>query len=157
MTSALLDRSAIDSIAFETEVPNLWIAPTGPIPPNPAELLHSEAFRSVLTKLRERFDRVIVDSPPIIAVTDATVLSTLVDGVVVVVRASSTTKDLVRRALKSLRDVSSQVVGVVLNAANVEDDSYTAYKYYSYRRDGYSSHSLLLWRGQDSTDHVTPS
>ena len=159
VTSALLDRSAIDGIAFETEVPNLWIAPTGPIPPNPAELLHSEAFRNVLTKLRDRFDRVIVDSPPIIAVTDATVLSTLVDGVVVVVRASSTTKDLVRRALKSLRDVGSQVVGVVLNAANVEDDSYKAYQYYSYRREGYSSHlpPSVANAGQEPPDHAIPS
>ncbi|HEX2873101.1 MAG TPA: polysaccharide biosynthesis tyrosine autokinase [Polyangiaceae bacterium] len=140
VTSALLDRSVQDDIVFETEVPNLWLAPTGPIPPNPAELLHSEAFRGVLSRLQERFDRVIIDSPPIIAVTDATVLSTLVDGVVVVVRASKTTKDLVRRALKSLRDVGSQLVGVVLNAADVEEDSYSAYKYYSYRGEGYSSH-----------------
>ncbi len=139
VTSALLDRSVQDAIVFETEVPNLWLAPTGPIPPNPAELLHSDAFRGVLNRLQERFDRVIIDSPPIIAVTDAAVLSTLVDGVVVVVRASKTTKELVRRALKSLRDVGSQLVGVVLNAADVEDDSYSAYKYYSYRGEGYSS------------------
>ena len=138
ITSALLDRSVEESIAIQTEVPNLWMVPTGPIPPNPAELLHSEAFRGVLERLAQRFDRIIIDSPPIIAVTDATVLSTLVDGVVVVVRASTTTKDLVRRALKSLRDVGSPIVGVVLNAANVEEDSYSAYKYYSYR-EPYSS------------------
>lgn len=141
VTSALIDRGAQDSIVFETEVPNLWVAPTGPIPPNPAELLHSEAFRSMLSRMQERFDRVVIDSPPIAPVTDATVLSTLVDGVVVVVRASRTTKDLVRRALRSLRDVGSRVVGVVLNAADVEADSYRAYQYYSYRREGYYSAS----------------
>ncbi|MEI9951384.1 MAG: polysaccharide biosynthesis tyrosine autokinase [Pseudomonadota bacterium] len=132
ITSALLDRGVEDRIAIQTEVPNLWVVPTGPLPPNPAELLHSEAFRGVLERLSQRFDRIIIDSPPIIAVTDATVLSTLADGVIVVVRASTTTKDLVRRALKSLRDVGSQVVGIILNAANVEDDKYTAYKYYAY-------------------------
>ncbi len=160
VTSALLDRSVQDDIVFETEVPNLWLAPTGPIPPNPAELLHSEAFRGVLDRLKERFDRVIIDSPPIIAVTDATVLSTLVDGVVVVVRASTTTKDLVRRALKSLRDVGSQLVGIVLNAANVEDDSYSAYKYYSYRGEGYSSQHLPTPPAperSEPTNHVNPS
>lgn len=158
VTSALLDRSVVDSIAFETDVPNLWVTPTGPIPPNPAELLHSEAFRAVLEHLKQRFDRVIIDSPPIIAVTDATVLSTLVDGVVVVVRASRTTKDLVRRALKSLRDVSSQIVGVVLNAANVEDDSYSAYKYYSYRREAYSSNTNPPPPKPDvAPDHVGPN
>jgi capsular exopolysaccharide synthesis family protein len=160
VTSALLDRSVQDDIVFETEVPNLWLAPTGPIPPNPAELLHSEAFRGVLNRLKERFDRVIIDSPPIIAVTDATVLSTLVDGVVVVVRASTTTKDLVRRALKSLRDVGSQLVGVVLNAADVEDDSYSAYKYYSYRGEGYSSKhppSPPASERPEATSHINPS
>jgi polysaccharide biosynthesis transport protein len=160
VTSALLDRSVQDDIVFETEVPNLWLAPTGPIPPNPAELLHSEAFRGVLNRLKERFDRVIIDSPPIIAVTDATVLSTLVDGVVVVVRASTTTKDLVRRALKSLRDVGSQLVGIVLNAADVEEDSYSAYKYYSYRREGYSSHAppaRPASEGAEPTNHINPN
>lgn len=160
VTSALLDRSVQDDIVCETEVPNLWLAPTGPIPPNPAELLHSEAFRGVLERLQERFDRVIIDSPPIIAVTDATVLSTLVDGVVVVVRASKTTKEMVRRALKSLRDVGSQLVGVVLNAANVEDDSYSAYKYYSYRGEGYSSQhppTPPAPEREEPTDHVNPS
>ncbi|HWA74811.1 MAG TPA: polysaccharide biosynthesis tyrosine autokinase [Polyangiaceae bacterium] len=139
VTSALLEPNSESSIVFETEVPNLWIAPTGPIPPNPAELLHSEAFRAVLNRLRNQFDRVIIDSPPIVPVTDATVLSTLVDGVVVVVRASRTRKDLVRRAIKSLRDVGSRLVGVVLNAADVEGGSYGAYQYYSYRREGYTS------------------
>jgi capsular exopolysaccharide synthesis family protein len=160
VTSALLDRSVQDDIVFETEVPNLWLAPTGPIPPNPAELLHSEAFRGVLNRLKERFDRVIIDSPPVIAVTEATVLSTLVDGVVVVVRASTTTKDLVRRALKSLRDVGSQLVGVVLNAADVEDDSYSAYKYYSYHREGYSSKhppSPPAPERAEPTSHINPS
>jgi capsular exopolysaccharide synthesis family protein len=139
ITSALLDSSLQESICLSTEVPNLWVAPTGHLPPNPAELLHSEAFRNILESLKSRFDRVIIDSPPIAAVTDATVLSTLVDGVVVVVRASRTTKDIVRRALKSLADVGSRIVGVVLNAADVEDGSYGAYKYYSYRRTGYYS------------------
>lgn len=163
VTSALLDRKVQDDIVFETEVPNLWLAPTGPIPPNPAELLHSEAFRGVLSRLQERFDRVIIDSPPIIAVTDATVLSTLVDGVIVVVRASTTTKDLVRRALKSLRDVGSQLVGVVLNAADVEDDSYSAYKYYSYRREAYSSKAPPAPPAPpaperaEPTNHINPS
>ncbi|MEO8903136.1 MAG: polysaccharide biosynthesis tyrosine autokinase [Polyangiaceae bacterium] len=153
MTSALLDPSIGDSCVFETEVPNLWIAPTGPIPPNPAELLHSEAFRRVLARLQDRFDRVIIDSPPIAPVTDATVLSTLVDGVVVVVRASRTPKDIVRRALKSLRDVGSNVVGVVLNAADVEGDSYRGYQYYSQRHEGYYSVKPSK-PGEQSTDHV---
>jgi Mrp family chromosome partitioning ATPase len=82
------------------------------------------------------------------------VLATRVVGVVVGGGASPTTTDLVRRALKSLRDVSSSIVGIVLNAANVEDDSYTAYKYYSYRREGYSSH--VAPAPEVSADHLGP-
>lgn len=152
LTSALLDPTQEDSIVFETEVPNLWVAPTGQIPPNPAELLHSEAFRGILERLKQRFDRVVIDSPPIAAVTDATVLSTQVDGVIVVVRSQRTNKDIVRRALKSLRDVGSRLVGVILNAADVEGGSYGAYKYYSYRREGYTSHGNAT--SAESTEHV---
>jgi len=157
VTSALLDKSAEDRIAVQTEVPNLWVVPTGPLPPNPAELLHTQAFRGVLERLAERFDRVIIDSPPIIAVTDATVLSTLVDGVIVVVRASTTTKDLVRRALKSLSDVGSGILGVILNAANVEDDSYTAYKYYAYGESYGTLASDAQPPASTSADHVGPN
>jgi succinoglycan biosynthesis transport protein ExoP len=139
MTSALLDSSLEDSITFETEVPNLSLITTGPIPPNPAELLHSEAFKTLLLRLKGRFDRIIIDSPPIVPVTDATVLSTLVDGVILVVRSAKTTKDLVRRACRSLRDVGGRVVGVVLNGADLEGRGYAGYQYYYYRRDGYSS------------------
>ena len=74
-----------------------------PLPPNPAELLHSDRFRALLQKLKGRFDRVLIDSPPIVAVTDAAVLSALVDGTVLVVRAFSTDNDLARHSVRSLR------------------------------------------------------
>jgi Mrp family chromosome partitioning ATPase len=106
-----------------------------------------------LDRLKQRFDRVIIDSPPIAAVTDATILSTQVDGVVIVVRSQRTAKDIVRRALRSLRDVGSRVVGVILNAADVEGGSYGAYKYYSYRNEGYSSQRQLA-NGSESSEHV---
>jgi polysaccharide biosynthesis transport protein len=139
MTSALLDPSLEDSIVSETDVPNLSLVVTGPIPPNPAELLHSEAFKTLLARLKDRFDTVIIDSPPVVPVTDATVLSTLVDGVVLVVRSAKTTTDLIRRALRSLRDVGGRVVGVVLNGADLEGRGYAGYQYYYYRREGYSA------------------
>jgi polysaccharide biosynthesis transport protein len=139
MTSALLDPSLEDNIVSATEIPNLSLVLTGPIPPNPAELLHSEAFKTLLARLKDRFDTVIIDSPPVVPVTDATVLSTLVDGVVLVVRSAKTTTDLIRRALRSLRDVGGRVVGVVLNGADLEGRGYAGYQYYYYRREGYSA------------------
>jgi polysaccharide biosynthesis transport protein len=153
MTSALLDPRLEDSIVSATDVPNLSLVVTGPIPPNPAELLHSEAFKSLVAGLKGRFDTVIIDSPPVVPVTDATVLSTLVDGVILVVRSAKTTKELIRRALRSLRDVGGRVVGVVLNGADLEGRGYAGYQYYYYRREGYSS-QLPPENQQQPTEHV---
>ncbi|MFT3775558.1 MAG: polysaccharide biosynthesis tyrosine autokinase [Minicystis sp.] len=92
VTTALLEES-IDNAVLATEVPNLSVISAGPIPPNPAEILHSERFKAFLEQVQGRFDRVILDSPPIVPVTDGVILSTIVDGTILVVRAFKTTKD----------------------------------------------------------------
>ncbi|MDI1433156.1 GumC family protein [Polyangium sorediatum] len=135
VTTAMLEDS-LDEAVLETDVPNLSVIPAGPIPPNPAELLHSEKFKKFLDDVKKRFDRVIIDSPPIVPVTDAAVLSTLVDGTVLVVRAFKTTKDLARHAVRALQDISATKAGAVLNAVNFNRDEYK-YRYYYYRREGY--------------------
>ncbi|WP_437673362.1 GumC family protein [Sorangium sp. So ce131] len=138
VTSALLDDSVVDDEgALRTEVDNLYVIPAGPIPPNPAELLHSDRFKALLRKLQDRFDRVIIDSPPLVAVTDGAVLSTLVDGTVLVVRASATTHDFARHGIRSLRDVGGNVIGAVLNAVDLARQEYGFYHYYGYKKDGY--------------------
>lgn len=137
VTTALLEGAEASAVARETIVPNLWVVPSGPLPPNPAELFHSERFRAFMSQLSQTFDRVIIDSPPVVTVTDAAVLSTLTDGVVLVVRAFSTAKDLARHGVRALQDVGGNVVGVVLNAVNFDRHEYK-YAYNYYRRDGYS-------------------
>ena len=145
MTSALLDDSVVDDEeALRTEVENLYVIPAGPIPPNPAELLHSDRFKALLRKLQGRFDRVIIDSPPIGAVTDGAVLSTLVDGTVLVVRASSTTHDFARHGIRALLDVGGKTVGAVLNAADLNRREYGAYRYYGDKNDGYRRSSAEI-------------
>jgi capsular exopolysaccharide synthesis family protein len=139
LTTALIDPDQADQIVRTTEVPNLSIVTTGPIPPNPAELLHSDAFARLLATLRESFDTVVIDSPPVAPVTDAAVLSTKVDGTVLVVRALQTRKDLARRATRSLRDVGGHIVGTVLNAVDFERREYGYYQYYYYKRQGYAA------------------
>lgn len=135
LTTALVDDAQEDQIE-ESEVPNLSVYVAGPHPPNPAELLQSERFKTVLKRLTTRFDYVILDSPPVLAVTDAAVLSTLVDGVVMVTRAFQTRKELAQHALRRLTDVGAHVAGVVLNAVNLTKDEYK-YSYQYYRRGGY--------------------
>jgi succinoglycan biosynthesis transport protein ExoP len=119
-------------------VPNLSVVTTGPIPPNPAEILHSDAFGRLLRMLSELFDLVVIDSPPVAPVTDAAVLSGSVDATILVVRAFQTSKDLAARAVRSLRDVGGNIVGTVLNAVDLERQEY-GYRYYYYRRQGYAS------------------
>lgn len=135
LTAALVEEGHEEQIE-ETEVPNLSVFVAGPHPPNPAELLQSERFKTVLKRLTTKFDYVILDSPPVLAVTDAAVLSTLVDGVVMVTRAFQTRKELAQHALRRLTDVGAHVAGVVLNAVNLTKDEYK-YSYQYYRRGGY--------------------
>lgn len=137
LTSALLDGKFEEAV-LPTEVPNLFVVPAGPIPPNPSEILHSDRFRAFLETMKGKYDQLILDSPPLVAVTDATVLSTIVDGTLVVVRAFKTSKELVKHARRILGDVGARVAGVVLNAVNLSKDEYK-YSYHYYRRDAYYS------------------
>ncbi len=114
-----------------TEVPNLWILPAGPIPPQPAELLSSIVMRDYIATWRNEFDHVIIDTPPCLSVTDAVVLSPLADRVILVARSGQTTKPALRRACDLLLQVNARVMGIVLNALNVR--SAEGYYYYGGR------------------------
>src|SRR5947208_12777602 len=107
--------------------PNLKLLPSGPIPPNPAELLGSDEMRQLLTTLSQKFTHIIVDSPPAISFTDASILSTFVDGVILVVHGGRSSRAVVRRAKQQLLDVGAHIFGVVLNNVKMEShDSYYA-------------------------------
>ena len=137
-TIALLDGGRLDECLRSTKVENLDVLSCGPLPPNPAELLSSAAFDRLLSALRKRYDRIIVDSPPVAPVTDAAVLSTRVDAVVFVVRAFRTSRDLAQRALRSLRGGGGNLIGVVLNDVDLNRHEYGYQQYYYYRKEGYS-------------------
>ncbi|HYQ18017.1 MAG TPA: CpsD/CapB family tyrosine-protein kinase, partial [Polyangiaceae bacterium] len=139
VTTALLDKDSVLDIIRPTSIPNLSVITTGPIPPNPAEILHSDTFGRLLSALSDQFDHVVVDSPPVAPVTDAAILSTRVDATILVVRAFQTSKELARRAVRSLRDVGNHRVGTVLNAVDFDRREYGYYQYYYYRREGYSA------------------
>lgn len=134
ISTVLLGETPLEDAIKSTEVAGLYLLPCGPLPPNPAELLHTEKFRKLLDELNERFDLVLLDSPPVVAAADAAVLSTLVDGVVFVTRFKKTTRDLARRMLRTLRDVNAPLLGAVINDVDLES---RAYGYYSYKRYGY--------------------
>ena len=110
---------------------NLKFLTSGPVPPNPAELLGSEEMRKLLGVLTERFAHVIIDSPPAISFTDASILATMVDGVVLVVHGGRSSRAVVRRAKQQLLDVGAHIFGVVLNNVKVETQDYYYSGYYS--------------------------
>src|SRR5579864_5062204 len=124
-----------DVIIPFTDVPNLWILPAGPIPPQPAELLGSTVMKDYIARWRTEFDHVIIDTPPCLSVTDAVILSPEADQVILVARAGKTTKLALRRACELLLQVKARVMGIVLNALSL--DSAESYYYYGGR---YSKH-----------------
>ena len=111
---------------------NLWIVPSGPTPPNPAELVSSPLMATLLHELSARFKYIIVDSPPLLAVTDATIISTLVDGCVLIVESGVTPKKLILRASKMLSGANARLLGVVLNKVRVHHDGYYDVYYRGY-------------------------
>ena len=114
------------------KAPNLHVLTSGPVPPNPAELLGSEEMRKLLAILSERYAHIIIDSPPAISFTDASILSTMVDGVILVVHGGRSSRAVVRRTKQQLLDVGAHVFGVVLNNVKVEShDDYYYSRYYS--------------------------
>ena len=127
LTSVLALHADVSDAIHETPVPNLWVLPSGPTPPNPAERLDGEGFRKLLERLAGESDRVLIDSPPAVPVTDPAVLSTIVDGVLLVVRNKEAHRDLVRRAAQHILDVSGNLLGVVLNAVEPDEKRYRAY------------------------------
>lgn len=126
VTSALLDQADAPLPLLGTEVPGLSLLPSGPLPPRPADLLGSRRMEALIVRLRESADIVLFDTPPVIAVTDAAVLATRVDGAILVLQAGKTRRDRAREARNLLEKVKAHVVGVVLNDAKIEQ----GYGYY---------------------------
>ena len=114
-------------------ITNLEAIPTGPIPPNPADLLSSRRLTELISELRTRYKFVVIDSPPIMAATDAVILSVQADGVLLVVRSGETPKEAFTRTRDLLVSVKCRLLGVVLNAVNSRaPDYYYSYRYYPY-------------------------
>lgn len=132
MSNLLVGNDELDNILIRTDIPNLDVIPSGPIPPNPSEVLSSQRMADLIEVLRGRYDRIIIDTPPITAVTDAVILSKVVDGVVLIVRAGVAHRELVRNAVEQLRQVNAHILGAVLNGVDMGRDSYYYYQYYYY-------------------------
>lgn len=131
LTNVLTGAVAWEDALQATDVEGLFILPAGPIPPNPAELLASKRMQDLLVEMRDKSDMVIIDAPPILAVTDAGVLSRLSDGVLLVVSVGVTPRDVAKAAKEQLQQVGARILGLVVNGLS-EDSGYFYYYYHRY-------------------------
>jgi len=134
LSSYLAGVSSLDLVSIpHPAIPNLVAIPTGPLPPNPADLLSSHKLADAIAELRTKFKFIVIDSPPVMAATDAVILSVQADGVLLVVRSGETPKEAFTRTRELLSSVKCRILGVVLNAVDSgAPDYYYSYRYYPY-------------------------
>lgn len=126
-----------DSVSFiqHDVVKNLDVLTSGIIPPNPSELLSSNAMKNFIENIKNNYDIVLMDSPPVGSVTDASIISTYVDGTILVVKSGRTEVETVKRAKELLEKINANIIGVVLNNINKKQIGYSYYPYYYYSDD----------------------
>ncbi|GAE34982.1 CpsD/CapB family tyrosine-protein kinase [Halalkalibacter akibai] len=128
LTNVLTKQGELEDVVKQTRVDNLVLLPCGPIPPNPAELLNSRMMSLMLEHAQQQFDTIIIDTPPVMAVTDAQILASKCDGTVLVVSSGKTDRDEIRKAKELLNKANAKLLGAILN--NKKMDSSSQYYYY---------------------------
>jgi succinoglycan biosynthesis transport protein ExoP len=156
LSSYLAGVSSLDLVCVpHPSIPNLVAIPTGPLPPNPADLLSSYKLAEAIAELRTKFKFIVIDSPPVMAATDAVILSVQADGVLLVVRSGETPKEAFTRTRDLLQSVKCRILGVVLNAVDLSSpDYYYSYRYYPYSY-GYGPQEKDGIALNESSDSVT--
>jgi len=159
LSSYLAGVSTLDLVTVpHPAIANLAAIPTGPLPPNPADLLSSHKLTEAIAELRKQYKFIVIDSPPIMAATDAVILSVQADGVLLVVRSGETPKEAFTRTRDLLISVKCHLLGVVLNAVDSNaPDYYYSYRYYPYSYGYGPQDALETSRDEDSPAHVSVS
>jgi polysaccharide biosynthesis transport protein len=156
LSSYLAGVSSLELVTVpHPTIPNLAAIPTGPLPPNPADLLSSHKFADAITELRTKYKFIVIDSPPVMAATDAVILSVQTDGVLLVVRSGETPKEAFTRTRDLLNSVKCRILGVVLNAVDSSaPDYYYSYRYYPYSY-GYGPQETAEDSHDENSESVT--
>jgi len=134
LSDCLSGGAELTSVIRKSEIKNIYYIPAGPIPPNPSELLGSALFREMMQVLSQRFDHILIDAPPVLGFADSIVLSSAVDGVILVILFGKTQKMVLQRAKDGLLNANAKILGVVINRVNMDlngyKDYYGPYHYY---------------------------
>jgi succinoglycan biosynthesis transport protein ExoP len=136
LTGFLTGKVPLKEMIHKTFIENVWLIPSGPIPPNPAELLNSAKMKDMLEEVGQVFDIVLLDSPPVLAVIDSVIISSIVDGTVMVVRSGKTRRKPFVSAVEELRRARANIIGVVFNGADLRSEGSQYAHYYRYRDYG---------------------
>ncbi|HEY0427889.1 MAG TPA: polysaccharide biosynthesis tyrosine autokinase [Pyrinomonadaceae bacterium] len=133
LSSNLNEKEVLDVVQYDEEA-KLYLLPSGPVPPNPAELIGSEQMTNLLKTMQDNFTHVVVDSPPIASFTDGVLIASMVDGVILVVHSGRSSRQVVKRSRQLLQDIGAKILGVVLNNVNLRSqDNYYYYQSYYHR------------------------
>ncbi|WP_304942515.1 CpsD/CapB family tyrosine-protein kinase [Vallitalea guaymasensis] len=136
LVNIIVEKKPVKDVLHSLEsIPNLDIITSGPIPPDPTELLESSIMKELVNKFREEYDVVLFDAPPVCSVTDAAILSSLVDGVILVIASGETNIESAKLAKKLLEKVNASILGVVLSKADISKSGGYYYHYYEYGED----------------------
>jgi capsular exopolysaccharide synthesis family protein len=140
LSSYLAGKHTFNEVLQKTSIDNIWTIPSGPHPPNPAELLNSKRMKELLAEAKERFTVVLLDTPPVLAVIDPVIVSSLVDSTVFVVRAGKTTRRPLARAVEEVRKAKADIIGIVFNEVRIGRQGigtpFYHYYQYEYEADG---------------------
>lgn len=136
------------SSLIQTAMPNLYVLPVGPLPPNPAELLGSPKMKQLVETFSQNFDYVVIDSPPVASFADSLILSSLVDGVIIVIKGGFTPREMAQRTKSLLQSVGAKILGVVVNQIKLQPHDYYYYSTY-YTRYYYGEGSGDKKKGED--------
>ena len=134
VTNVLVEQLQLEDIIHPTRVENLFLLTSGPIPPNPSELLSSDRMKSLVESLKTLFDIVLFDAPPAIAVTDAALLSSRVDGVILVLRSGTAKIDMAKQAKDQIEKANGKFIGSVLYGVSYSGEDYQYYNYYGEKK-----------------------
>jgi capsular exopolysaccharide synthesis family protein len=137
LSNVLVGNAKSSESVKKTTVPGLWVLTAGHLPPNPAELIGSQRCKDFINSLKEHFDWVIIDTPPVMAVTDAVIAANAASGVVFVVGAEMTNRHAARTAIEQLENGRARFVGAVLNRVELEKNAYYYSHYYKREYAGY--------------------
>jgi capsular exopolysaccharide synthesis family protein len=132
LSTYLSGQKEIDELVQSTQIENLWVLPAGPSPPDPSQLLGSDRMRTLLSTVAGKYDRVIIDSAPALAVTDSALIAGLVDGIVQVIAASKVSRKLLLRGIEQMKKVGGNTLGAILNRVKSQKGGYYYSGYYYY-------------------------